>query len=66
MYWLGLETPLGITAIEWPDRLVVWPQNRLSLKLAHAADGRTATLTASGIVPQWQYIAQKLEIDFTT
>jgi tRNA threonylcarbamoyladenosine biosynthesis protein TsaE len=63
-YWLGLEMPLGITAIEWPDRLVTWPENCLTLQLAYAADGRIATLTTSGTVPQWQHITQNLAAEF--
>jgi tRNA threonylcarbamoyladenosine biosynthesis protein TsaE len=63
-YWLGLEMPLGITAIEWPDRLSPWPENRLHLQLAYAGDGRIATLTAAGTVPQWQHIIQNLAAEF--
>jgi tRNA threonylcarbamoyladenosine biosynthesis protein TsaE len=59
-YWLGLETPWGITAIEWPDRLAHWPVNHLYLKLDYAPQGRIATLTTSGRVPDWANIVQKL------
>jgi tRNA threonylcarbamoyladenosine biosynthesis protein TsaE len=66
IYWLGLEMPLGITAIEWPDRLETWPKNRLHLQLAYAAEGRIATITASGTVPQWQHMTQSLAVEFLT
>jgi tRNA threonylcarbamoyladenosine biosynthesis protein TsaE len=59
-YWLGLETPLGITAIEWPERLADWPEHYLSLKLTHATQGRTATLGISGVVAHWEEIKQSL------
>jgi tRNA threonylcarbamoyladenosine biosynthesis protein TsaE len=59
-YWLGLETLLGITAIEWPDRLAHWPVHHLYLKLHYAPQGRIATLAISGRVPDWANIVQKL------
>jgi tRNA threonylcarbamoyladenosine biosynthesis protein TsaE len=59
-YWLGLETPLGITAIEWPERLADWPEHHLSLKLTHATQGRIATLEAFGVVAHWEEIKQSL------
>jgi tRNA threonylcarbamoyladenosine biosynthesis protein TsaE len=66
-YWLGLEMPLGIMAIEWPERLATWPKNHLNLQIAYAAaDGRIATLTASGTMPQWQDIAQHLATEFAS
>ena len=60
IYWLGLETPLGITAIEWPDRLANWPVNHLHLQLDYAPQGRIATLTTSGSMANWANIVQKL------
>jgi tRNA threonylcarbamoyladenosine biosynthesis protein TsaE len=60
IYWLGLETPLGITAIEWPDRLANWPVNHLYLKLDYAPQGRIATLAPSGRVSDWADIVKKL------
>jgi tRNA threonylcarbamoyladenosine biosynthesis protein TsaE len=65
-YWLGLEMPLGIAAIEWPDRLKPWPASHLHFQLAYAAEGRIATLTAVGTVPQWQQITQNLAAEFVT
>jgi len=32
-YWEGLEVPLGIVAIEWPDRLVQLPSTYLRLEI---------------------------------
>ena len=34
-YWLGLEAPLGITAIEWPERLTALPDNHLKIRLRY-------------------------------
>jgi tRNA threonylcarbamoyladenosine biosynthesis protein TsaE len=51
---LGLEEywfePRGVVAIEWPERLdaSLRPDDRLAVTLAHAGDGRTATLTPQG------------------
>jgi tRNA threonylcarbamoyladenosine biosynthesis protein TsaE len=59
-YWLGLETPLGITAIEWPERLMNWPAHYLHLKLDYAEQGRIATLKTSGTVLHWENIVPKL------
>lgn len=59
-YWSGLEVPLGITAIEWPERLAHWPEHYLHLKLTHAQPGRTVTLTSSGLIYYWEEIQQSL------
>lgn len=37
-YWLGLEVPLGIVAIEWAERLPYLPPSYLQLHLTHQAD----------------------------
>lgn len=42
IYWQAAEIPLGIVAIEWPDRLVSWPERHLGITLTYAADGRCA------------------------
>jgi tRNA threonylcarbamoyladenosine biosynthesis protein TsaE len=42
IYWEGDELPLGITAIEWPERLTYKPEHYLSIKLLHRGDGREA------------------------
>lgn len=59
-YWLGLEVPLGITAIEWPERLPEWPEDYLKIELTHTEQGRTAILSVSGLVQRWQDIRQSL------
>lgn len=40
IYWEGVELPLGITAIEWPERLIDKPDNYLEIKLIHSDHGR--------------------------
>jgi tRNA threonylcarbamoyladenosine biosynthesis protein TsaE len=62
-YWLGLEVPLGITAIEWPERLADWPEDYLKIELTHAEQGRAAILSVSGIVHYWQDIQRSLALD---
>ena len=45
-YWLGLETELGIVAIEWAERLSHLPANYLRLELTYdRADGRIAKIS---------------------
>lgn len=48
LYWQGIEVPLGIVAIEWPDRLLDWPADHLRLLLHYEAEGRRLELNASG------------------
>jgi tRNA threonylcarbamoyladenosine biosynthesis protein TsaE len=48
IYWDGLENPLGIVAIEWPDRLTPWPDQYLQIHLKHAPEGRQAIVKAQG------------------
>ena len=44
-YWLGLETELGIVAIEWAERLSHLPANYLQLELTYdRIDGRIAKI----------------------
>ncbi|WP_404787591.1 tRNA (adenosine(37)-N6)-threonylcarbamoyltransferase complex ATPase subunit type 1 TsaE [Altericista sp. CCNU0014] len=62
-YWLGLDAPLGITAIEWPERLADWPENYLKIELTHTEWGRAATLTVSGCVSHWQEIEKTLALN---
>ena len=57
-YWLGLEAPLGITAIEWPQRLVALPENHLKIKLTHTEQGRIAVFTVFGLVTHWHKVRQ--------
>ena len=45
-YWLGLETELGIVAIEWAERLSHLPANYLQLELTYdRVDGRIAKIS---------------------
>lgn len=45
-YWLGLETELGIVAIEWAERLSQLPANYLRLELTYdRVDGRIAKIS---------------------
>jgi tRNA threonylcarbamoyladenosine biosynthesis protein TsaE len=44
-YWLGLETELGIVAIEWAERLSSLPDNYLQIALTYdSIDGRVARI----------------------
>jgi tRNA threonylcarbamoyladenosine biosynthesis protein TsaE len=46
-YWQGIETPLGITVIEWPERLCYFPPNYLLIELIHLGEkGRQALITS--------------------
>jgi len=45
LYWEGIEFPLGITAIEWPQHLTYKPEHYLHIKLVHFNDHRQAFLT---------------------
>lgn len=48
-YWEGIETPLGIVAIEWAERLPYLPPSYLNLELTHSNNsGRYAELTPFG------------------
>jgi tRNA threonylcarbamoyladenosine biosynthesis protein TsaE len=47
-YWEGAETPLGIVAIEWAERLVQSPLSYLRIQLDLAAEGRQAMLSPVG------------------
>jgi tRNA threonylcarbamoyladenosine biosynthesis protein TsaE len=44
-YWLGLETELGIVAIEWAERLLNLPPDYLRIELTYDnVDGRIARI----------------------
>ena len=46
-YWLGVETKLGIVAIEWAERLSSLPADHLQIKLTYdAVDGRIAQISS--------------------
>jgi tRNA threonylcarbamoyladenosine biosynthesis protein TsaE len=45
-YWLGLETELGIVAIEWAERLSYLPDSYLRIELTYdPIDGRIANIS---------------------
>ena len=47
-YWSGLETELGIVAIEWAERLSHLPANYLQLELTYdRVDGRIAKISTT-------------------
>ncbi len=43
-YWDGEDFPLGITAVEWPERLNCLPENYLQIELTQKQEGREVTL----------------------
>ena len=43
-YWEGQEFPLGLVAIEWPERLPLKPDRYLQIELSHQEEGRQAIL----------------------
>lgn len=48
-YWEGVEFPLGIVAIEWPERLLYKPTSFLQVQLTYSPDtGRQANLIPVG------------------
>lgn len=48
-YWLGLEFPLGIVAIEWAERLPYLPDSYLQLNFTYLEDSsRQVEITAIG------------------
>ena len=45
-YWLGLETELGIVAIEWSERLLHLPSNYIQIELTYdPIEGRVAKIS---------------------
>jgi tRNA threonylcarbamoyladenosine biosynthesis protein TsaE len=51
-YWEGIDVPLGITAIEWAERLPYRPPNYLDLELLYLPDySRQAVLQPVGAFP---------------
>jgi tRNA threonylcarbamoyladenosine biosynthesis protein TsaE len=59
-YWEGKEVLSGIVAIEWPDRLVDWPENYLHCCLTYLDEGREITLTPYGQI-DWASIYTHLQ-----
>ncbi len=47
-YWQGEEYPLGLTAIEWSERMSVLPCHYLEIELTQTKSGRSARLTWVG------------------
>lgn len=48
-YWEGIDVPLGITAIEWAQRLPYLPQNYIDIHLSYLPEkGRQAVLENRG------------------
>lgn len=43
-YWDGEDFPLGITAVEWPERLLSLPHQYLQIELEQKGEGREITL----------------------
>lgn len=50
-YWQGVDFPLGIVAIEWPERLPEPPEHYLKIQLRYQETGRQAILTVQGKPP---------------
>lgn len=52
LYWEGVETPLGIVAIEWSERLQEWPEHYLKVFLTHQdAEGRGVEISSTNKLP---------------
>ena len=52
-YWEGVEVPLGIVAIEWPERLHYKPTHFLCVQLIYSpVSGRQANLISVVDTPQ--------------
>jgi tRNA threonylcarbamoyladenosine biosynthesis protein TsaE len=47
-YWLGLETELGIVAIEWAERLSYLPDNYLRIELTYDRSNTTSASETDG------------------
>jgi tRNA threonylcarbamoyladenosine biosynthesis protein TsaE len=60
-YWDGLENPLGIVAIEWPNRMVPWPDQYLHIHLRHTTEGRQASLHAKGTLNSLPWIEEAMQ-----
>ena len=52
MYWSGIETASGITAIEWSQRLSVLPPSYIKIELAVSSQGREVRIQPEGIDSQ--------------
>ena len=56
LYWSGEEVELGITAIEWSQRLSFFPERYLKIELSNLFQGRQATLEPYGEVQDLKFI----------
>ena len=52
MYWTGIEVASGITAIEWSQRLSVYPPSYIKIELAVSSGSREVHLQPEGISSQ--------------
>jgi tRNA threonylcarbamoyladenosine biosynthesis protein TsaE len=43
-YWEGEDFPLGITAVEWPEKLLSLPNHYLEIELTPKGEGREVTV----------------------
>ncbi len=48
-YWQDEASPLGIVAIEWPERMVSLPQQYLEIQLEFCAEGRRLSVWSEGL-----------------
>lgn len=49
MYWSGVEAAPGITAIEWSERLSVYPPSYIKIELAVSSHGREVRIQPEAI-----------------
>ena len=49
MYWLGIEVASGITAIEWSQRLSVYPSSYIKIELIATSKGREVLIQPQGM-----------------
>ncbi|AIE75577.1 MULTISPECIES: tRNA (adenosine(37)-N6)-threonylcarbamoyltransferase complex ATPase subunit type 1 TsaE [unclassified Synechocystis] len=47
-YWQGEDFPLGIAAVEWPERLPELPSQYLQIELSLQREGRAVRITTEG------------------
>lgn len=52
MYWSGIEVASGITAIEWSQRLSVYPPSYIKIELAVSSQGRDIRIHSQGFTSQ--------------
>ena len=52
MYWSGIETASGITAIEWSQRLSIYPPSYIKIELSVLSQGREVRIQPEGMSSQ--------------